>query len=67
MLRLDQVGDQRDGLDRLAEPHLIREDPIELVVVQRDEPAQPRHLVLLEAAAAQHLRLLLDARLHRVR
>ena len=41
VLRLHQVGDERDGLDRLAQPHLVGEDAVEVVVVQRDHPAQP--------------------------
>ncbi len=33
-LRLHQVGDQADGLDGLAQTHLVSQDPIQVVVVQ---------------------------------
>ena len=67
VLRLDQVRDQRDRLDGLAQTHFVGQDAVELVVVQRDEPSQPCHLVLLELASLEQLGLLVDARLHRVR
>lgn len=33
-LVLDEVGEQRNGLDRLAQPHLVGQDAVQVVVVQ---------------------------------
>mmetsp|Transcript_4442 Transcript_4442/g.6492 ORF Transcript_4442/g.6492 Transcript_4442/m.6492 type:complete len:317 (+) Transcript_4442:2348-3298(+) len=42
---LPQVGQQRDGLQRLAQAHLVGEDAIDAVVVQFDEPVEALQLV----------------------
>lgn len=39
-LVLHEVGDEADGLDGLAQTHLISQDPIQVVVVQRHQPLQ---------------------------
>lgn len=37
---LHEVGDEGDRLDSLAQTHLVREDTVEVVVVQRDLPTK---------------------------
>lgn len=37
---LHEVGDEADGLDGLAQTHLISQDPIQVVIVQRHQPLQ---------------------------
>eukprot|EP00951_Prasinocladus_malaysianus_P011168 scaffold82393_cov50-Prasinocladus_malaysianus.AAC.2 len=55
-------------LDGLAEPHLVGEDAVEVVVVEGDHPREAQHLVLPQAAVVGRLKqaglaqhLLLDA------
>ena len=33
-----QVREQRDGLHRLAQPHLVAQDPVEAVLIEADQP-----------------------------
>ena len=40
-LVLHEVRDERDGLDGFPQPHLVGQDPVEVVVVQRHQPLQP--------------------------
>jgi len=40
-LLLHEVRDEGNGLDGLAEAHLVRQNPIQVVVVQGDKPLQP--------------------------
>ncbi len=40
-----QVGEEGDGLDGLAEAHLVGEDTVEVPLVERDEPVQADVLV----------------------
>jgi hypothetical protein len=47
---LAQVGQQRDGLQRLAQPHLVGQDAVDPVVVQVDEPVEALQLVLAHLA-----------------
>jgi hypothetical protein len=56
-LELDEVGEERDGLDGFAQAHLVRQDAVEVVVVQTHQPCQALHLVLLQRAAHQDGRL----------
>lgn len=37
---LHQVGDERDGLDGFTEAHLISQDPVQVVIVERNHPFQ---------------------------
>ncbi|KAG5458152.1 MAG: hypothetical protein BJ554DRAFT_1687 [Olpidium bornovanus] len=60
LLDLHQVCDQRDGLDGLAESHLVGQDAVQAVVVQRHHPLQALELVFLERAADKDRRLLVD-------
>mmetsp|Transcript_10985 Transcript_10985/g.36071 ORF Transcript_10985/g.36071 Transcript_10985/m.36071 type:complete len:799 (-) Transcript_10985:551-2947(-) len=62
---LVQVSHERDGLNRLAEAHLIGQNAVEVVVVERHHPLQTGNLVRakLPAFAArtdEHLRLRLN-------
>ncbi len=63
---LDQVGKQGNGLNGLTQPHLIRQNPIQVVIVQRDKPLQSNQLIVFELASFQNGRLLLDLLLHSV-
>lgn len=45
---LHEVRDERDGLDGFPQPHLVGQDAVQVVVVQRHQPLQPFDLVLLE-------------------
>lgn len=47
-------------LNGLAQPHLVSEDSVQVIIVKRHQPAQPTHLVLLELTSAQHLGLFND-------
>mmetsp|Transcript_8914 Transcript_8914/g.21077 ORF Transcript_8914/g.21077 Transcript_8914/m.21077 type:complete len:452 (+) Transcript_8914:1433-2788(+) len=59
VLELCEVPDHRDGLHRLAEPHLVGEDAADPVVVQTHQPVEPLQLILPQ-------RTVLEARgLHR--
>ncbi|KAH9409282.1 hypothetical protein TYRP_010285 [Tyrophagus putrescentiae] len=60
-IQLLSIGDQGNGLNGLAQAHLIGENAIEVVVVQRDEPLQAEQLVLLQLAVLQQRTLLGDA------
>ena len=46
---LHQVGDEGDGLDGFAQSHLISQDPVQVVVVERHHPFQPLDLESVEA------------------
>ncbi|KAH6603254.1 hypothetical protein Trco_008029 [Trichoderma cornu-damae] len=45
---LGQVGHDGDGLDRLAEAHFVRQDAVDALLVEVDEPVEALELVLLE-------------------
>mmetsp|Transcript_41498 Transcript_41498/g.83841 ORF Transcript_41498/g.83841 Transcript_41498/m.83841 type:complete len:337 (+) Transcript_41498:444-1454(+) len=45
------VRNERDGLQRLAQPHLIRQDSVDAVVEAVDQPAQALQLVVPHGAA----------------
>mmetsp|Transcript_27928 Transcript_27928/g.26964 ORF Transcript_27928/g.26964 Transcript_27928/m.26964 type:complete len:446 (-) Transcript_27928:715-2052(-) len=66
-LALDEVREQGDGLDGLAQPHLVRQDPIQVIVEQTHHPVQPYHLVRLQHPPTQQLRLSHDLLRDRVR
>lgn len=40
ILALHEVRDERNGLDRFAETHLVGQNTVQAVVVQRNEPLQ---------------------------
>ena len=42
---LHEVGDESNGLNGLTKTHLVCQDPVEMVVVQRHKPFQPFDLV----------------------
>mmetsp|Transcript_16080 Transcript_16080/g.46058 ORF Transcript_16080/g.46058 Transcript_16080/m.46058 type:complete len:408 (-) Transcript_16080:637-1860(-) len=48
---LHQVGDQRHDLHRLAEPHLVGKDAVQVIVVQRNHPLQSHDLILAQLGA----------------
>lgn len=43
-LVLHEVSDEGDGLDRLSQSHLISQDAIQVVVIQRHKPLQTFNL-----------------------
>uniref|UniRef100_A0AAG5DLD8 Uncharacterized protein n=1 Tax=Anopheles atroparvus TaxID=41427 RepID=A0AAG5DLD8_ANOAO len=45
-----QVAEQRDRLQCLTEAHLVRQDPVDAVLVQRNHPVQPADLVVAHLA-----------------
>ena len=57
LLLLHQIGDERNGLDGLAEAHLVGQDAVQVVVVERDEPLEAAYLIGLQLAADQYARL----------
>jgi hypothetical protein len=65
-LRLNQMTEEGDRLNSLSQTHFISEDAIQIVVVQTDKPVETYHLIRLELAALDHLRLLLYLLLHSV-
>jgi len=67
LLLLHQVGDQRDGLDGLAQAHLVGQDAVQVVVVEGDEPLEALDLVGLQRAAHQDRRLRVHALLDAMR
>ena len=42
---LQKMRQQRDRLDRLAEAHLVRQDAVDAVIMQLDEPVQAFYLI----------------------
>ena len=58
-----EVGQEGDGLDGLAQPHLVGEDPVEEALVQRHQPVEPDVLVLSQRVLQQER----HRRLHRRR
>ena len=66
-LLLLEVRHESDGLNRLAETHLVGQDAVQPVVVQRHEPLDAEQLVRLQRAAREKTRLLLDLLLDAVR
>ena len=59
VLALHEIREERDGLDRLPEPHLVREDAVEVVDVERHHPLQAHELVRAQLPALEHRRLAL--------
>mmetsp|Transcript_47611 Transcript_47611/g.79829 ORF Transcript_47611/g.79829 Transcript_47611/m.79829 type:complete len:768 (+) Transcript_47611:2909-5212(+) len=59
-----EVPEQRDGLERLAQPHLVRQDPVEAAVEQVDEPVHALNLVVPQLALEVGGRLRQAARPH---
>ena len=58
-----EVREEGDGLDGLAEPHLVGEDPVEEALVQRHQPVEADVLVLAQRVLQQER----HRRLHRRR
>eukprot|EP00964_Phaeocystis_antarctica_P050375 scaffold29246_cov66-Phaeocystis_antarctica.AAC.7 len=52
VLRLPQVLEQRDGLRRLAQPHLVGEHHVASLVPREEQPVEPFDLVRPERAPA---------------
>src|SRR6266567_6399286 len=46
-----EVGEEGDGLESLAQAHLVGEDTVEAIVMQRDHPVQTLQLVATHLAA----------------
>mmetsp|Transcript_7755 Transcript_7755/g.31537 ORF Transcript_7755/g.31537 Transcript_7755/m.31537 type:complete len:390 (-) Transcript_7755:465-1634(-) len=59
-LGLHQIGEKGDGLDGLAQPHFVCEDPAHAIVVQAHHPLKALHLVLAQLAAIEHGGLFVD-------
>ena len=57
-----QVRQQRDGLDRLPEAHLVGEDPVESLVVAAHQPVESHVLVLAQRVLQQERDPALDVR-----
>lgn len=64
---LSTLPDLGAHLYRLPQAHLVCQDPVQLVIVQRDHPLEALHLVFSQLAPNQHPGLLKDGLLHRVR
>ena len=62
LARLLEVTQERDGLQRLAKPHLIRKDPVDPLLVQLDQPVQALELVRAHLAKGDARRLHREAR-----
>ena len=56
------MADQRERLQRLAEPHVVSEDPAELELPQRRQPAEPVTLVGAQLCVKRRRRLVLGDR-----
>ena len=41
---LHEVRDEGDGLDGFSQAHLVRQDPVQVVVVEGDKPLQTFNL-----------------------
>jgi len=54
------VGEQGDGLDGLAQAHLVGQDAVKLLLVHGDQPVQADVLVLPQRAVQEEG----DGRLH---
>lgn len=52
---LHEVRDEGDGLDGFPQTHLIREDPIQVVVVERNQPLQTFNLTDTEGQSGETL------------
>jgi hypothetical protein len=61
-----KIGEQGNSLYRFTKPHLVRQNSVQVVVVERDHPIEPEHLVGLKLATNEHLGLLVDFLLDRV-
>ncbi|KAG9389181.1 chromatin remodelling complex ATPase chain ISW1 [Pyrenophora tritici-repentis] len=48
---VSEVTDERDGLKRLSEAHLVSKDTRDTIFVQRDEPVETSNLVVAHCAA----------------
>ena len=57
------VADQRERLQRLAEPHVVGEDPAELELPQRRQPAEPVALVGAQLRLQRRRRVVLGDRI----
>ena len=53
---------QRNSLNRLAQPHLISQDTVDARLVQRYQPIQSRELVILQLPSLQDGGLLVQPR-----
>uniref|UniRef100_A0A6B0V698 Secreted protein n=1 Tax=Ixodes ricinus TaxID=34613 RepID=A0A6B0V698_IXORI len=64
LLLLLEVCEERDGLDRLAQTHLVRQDPVHLLLVHHRQPVEANQLVGGQLEAVVECgRLLLDVAL----
>ena len=58
ILLLHETSQEADGLNGLAQPHLICQDAVHVVVVQGHQELEPPQLVVPQAAAHKHGRSL---------
>ena len=54
VLLLHQAGQKADGLDGLAQAHLIRQNAIHVVVVQGHQELEPAQLVVPQGSPHKH-------------
>lgn len=67
LLHLDQVREKRDRLNGFAETHLVRENAVDVIVVERHHPFETFDLVLFQFATNKDRRLRFDFLLDPVR
>jgi hypothetical protein len=62
LLELLDEGDHGDGLDGLAQAHVVGQDAADAALVETDHPVEAHQLVVLQLAALQQRGLLREAR-----
>ena len=55
VLPLHEAGQEGDGLDGLAQAHLVRQDAVDVVVVQGRQELEAPQLVVAQGAPHQHV------------
>ena len=50
-LALHQIGDERDGLDGLAQAHLVGQDGVSVLIPVEGQPVEPLQLVVAQLVA----------------
>ena len=56
-----RVRQDRDRLHRLAQAHLVRQDPVQVRLVQAVQPVQPLELVVAQPPVHERVRLASEA------
>ena len=60
LLSLGHVGQEGEGLHYLAQAHLIRQDPVDALVIQGAQPVHPLQLIRLQNSLQLQLNELLN-------